>query len=65
LEAIPGLRKDFCEESERGRGPGGGGQRGRFLEARSVSSGDGSSQGLIACGDGFDLHQGTESCGQK
>jgi len=39
-----------------GRGRGGGG----FLEAGGVGTGDGSCQGLIAWGDGLDLHQGTE-----
>jgi len=35
------------------------------LQAGGVGSGDGSSQGLIAWGDGFDLDQGTAGGGSR
>ena len=37
---------------------------GRFLKAGGVGMGDGSSQSLIAWGDGRDLYQGKERGGE-
>jgi len=60
LEAVPGLRKTFLPgrpEWEKG------GLREMVIgaqETEGVGAGDGSGQGLIAWGNGWNLHQGTE-----
>jgi len=59
LEAVCRFRKNLRQKSEGGRGTRGGGRRGGFLETGGVGTGDGSGQGLISWGDGFDLHEGT------
>jgi len=65
LEAIPGFREKFCQEVERGEGASRGGRCEGFLEAGGVGPGDGSTQGLVAWGDGLDRHQGTEGGGES
>jgi len=65
LEAIPGLRKNISQEGKRGGDAGGRGWGGHLLKAGGVGPSDGSSQSLVAWGDGFNLHQRIERGGRE